>query len=62
MYYLIDLSLTIDPNDSEPVTPDIQYVNHTDGAAVLGKDYGISAEDFPENMAVSQEIVSLTNR
>lgn len=61
MYDFIDLSLTIGPNDSEPVKPEIQYINHREGAAVLGEHYGISAKDFPGNMAISQEIISLTS-
>lgn len=61
MYDFIDLSLTISPNDSEPVKPEIQYINHMEGATILGENYGISAHDFPGDMAISQEIITLTS-
>lgn len=57
---LIDLSLTICPNNSEPVPVEIKYVSHADGADLLGKSFGITHEDFPDKIGLSLEYISLT--
>lgn len=57
---IIDLSLTIEQNDSEPVPVDIEYISHKDGADILGKPIGINHVDFPDKMGLSLEHVKLT--
>ena len=57
---LIDLSLIISANNSEPVPVDIKYISHKDGADLLGRPIGITHESFPEEMGLSLEYVSLT--
>lgn len=57
---LVDLSLTISPNSSEPVPVEIKYISHQDGADLLGKPIGLTYEDFPDKMGLSLEYVSLT--
>jgi kynurenine formamidase len=55
-----DLSLTIGANASEPVPVEIQYVSHAEGAQILGKPLGLTAADWPDQMAISTETVSLS--
>jgi len=57
----IDLSLIIEPNESEPVSPHIEYISYEEGANILGKPAGIKKEDFPGGMAISQEHITLTS-
>lgn len=57
---LIDLSLTISSNKSEPVPVEIEYVSHAKGAELLGKSFGVTANDFPDKIGLSLEYVSLT--
>lgn len=57
----IDLSLTIAPNNSEPVAVRIDYVNHIDGALMLGESAGLTEKDFPDNIGLSIEYINLTS-
>lgn len=57
---LIDLSLTVGPNLSEPVPIDINYISHEQGANLLGQPIGLTKDDFPDGIALSTEHVSLT--
>jgi kynurenine formamidase len=57
---LIDLSLTIAPNNSEPVAVRIDYISHKDGANMLGQSAGLTYKNFPDEIGLSLEIVTLT--
>src|ERR1700756_2511886 len=57
---LIDLSLTIDTTVSEPAPLSIEYISHQQGAEILGKPLKLRREDWPDEMAISTESVSLT--
>ncbi len=57
----IDLSLEIGPNNSEPVPVEIQYVDHQQGAELLGEAYGLSNRDFPDGLGLSLEYIKLTS-
>ncbi|MEJ2680096.1 MAG: cyclase family protein [Gammaproteobacteria bacterium] len=57
----IDLSLTIEPNQSEPVPVEIEWVDHKAGASILGQSIGLTEHDFPGGMALSTEYVSLSS-
>jgi len=56
----IDLSLEIAPNQSEPVSVEIEYIDHKQGADMLGKHAGITAQDFPDGLGLSLEYIKLT--
>ncbi len=57
---LIDLSVTMEPTEGEPVPVQIEYVNHEEGADLLGKPAGIDRTAFPSGMGLSIEFVKLT--
>lgn len=57
---LIDLSVTMEPTEGEPVPVQIEYVNHEEGADLLGKPIGIDRKAFPSGMGLSIEFVKLT--
>lgn len=57
---LIDLSVTMEPTEGEPVPVQIEYVNHEEGADLLGKPAGIDRTAFPGGMGLSIEFVRLT--
>ncbi|MCD6047051.1 MAG: putative metal-dependent hydrolase [Gammaproteobacteria bacterium] len=57
---LIDLSLEIAPNNSEPVPVEIEYISHEEGADILGKPININHEQFPDGMGLSLEHIKLT--
>jgi len=57
---LIDLSLTISLNESEPVPIRIDYISHEEGASMLGSSMGLTKENFPDNKGLSTENVFLT--
>lgn len=57
---LIDLSLTIGPNNSEPVPVEVDYIDHKTGGDMLGGSSGITHQDFPDQMGLSLEMVKLT--
>lgn len=58
---LIDLSLTLEPSESEPVPVEIDYVDHATGADILGRPGGIDRAAFPGGMGLSLEHVRLTS-
>lgn len=58
-YY--DLSLEIGPNNSEPVSVEIEYISHADGADILGKSIGIDRTAFPDQMGLTLEHIKLTS-
>jgi len=58
---LIDLSLEIKPTVSEPVPVEIEYVDHVEGAKILGKPAGLTDSDFPDGMGLSLEYIKLTS-
>ncbi|AFZ22408.1 putative metal-dependent hydrolase [Cylindrospermum stagnale PCC 7417] len=57
---LIDLSVTMEPTEGEPVPVQIEYVNHQEGADLLGKPAGIDHTAFPDGIGLSIEFVKLT--
>lgn len=57
---IIDLSVTVGPNLAEPVPVEIERISHEQGADILGGGAGVSRDDFPDKMAISQEHVRLT--
>jgi kynurenine formamidase len=57
----IDLSVTLEPVNSEPVPVDIQYISHEEGADILGKPAGIDRTAFPDGKGLSLEHVKLTS-
>lgn len=57
---IIDLSLTIEPNESEPVPIEIKYISHEEGAELLGKPIGLTRNDFPDKIGLSIEHIFLT--
>lgn len=56
----IDLSLTLEPNNSEPVPIEIDYISHQEGANILGKPIGITEKEFPDQAALSTEYIRLS--
>jgi kynurenine formamidase len=58
---LIDLSLTLEPSESEPVPVEIEYIDHATGADILGRPGGIDRAAFPGGMGLSLEHVRLTS-
>jgi len=61
MKKIIDLSLPLENNASEPFPPEITYKGHRDGAERLGKLAGISPSDFPDDMGLATEKINLTS-
>jgi hypothetical protein len=57
---LIDLSLTLEKNPSEPVPVEINYISHAQGADILGQPIGIDRSSFPDQMGLSLEYVYCT--
>ncbi len=57
----IDLSFEMESTVSEPQSPHIDYVSHKEGAELLGKSLGLVAADFPDQMGLSLERISLTS-
>lgn len=57
---LIDLSLTISPNNSEPVPVEIDYISHEVGGDMLGAPAGIDHHAFPDQMGLSIEFVKIS--
>lgn len=57
----IDLSLTIEEVTSEPEPARIEYIDHKEGANILGKPFELSDKDFPDGMGVNLERVQLTS-
>lgn len=57
----IDLSVTIETTSSEPVPVEIDYVDHTQGADILGSGFGVDHRHFPDQMGVSLEHIRLTS-
>jgi cyclase len=58
---LIDLSLTLEPSESEPVPVQIDHVDHASGADLLGRPAGIDRTAFPGGLGLSLEHVRLTS-
>ena len=56
---IVDLSLTVEPNESEPVPVQIERISHAVGGDLLGKPGGITREAFPGGIGLSLEHVSL---
>ncbi len=57
---IIDLSLTIEPNRSEPVAVKIKHISHRAGAKMLGGPVHIDHTAFPDKLGLSLEYVQLT--
>lgn len=57
----IDLSLTIEGVQSEPEPAQIDYISHREGAFILGKTHGLKDINFPDEMAINLERISLTS-
>jgi kynurenine formamidase len=57
---LYDLSLSVAPNASEPTPVRIDYVSHQIGAGILGQPIGLDAREWPDEIGLSTEQVSLT--
>ena len=60
MKKIIDLSLSLENDASEPFPPKITYKGHKNGAERLGKLAGISSSDFPNGMGLATEQITLT--
>ncbi len=56
----IDLSMDISQDDFDPVSAEIVYTSHREGADILGKPIGINHLHFPDNIALSLEHVHLS--
>jgi len=57
---IIDLSLELGPNQAEPEPIQIKRISHRDGADILGSFGGASHKDFPDEMGLNLEYVTLT--
>ncbi len=57
---LIDLSFVLEPTVGEPVPVEVEYINHEEGADILGKPARIDRRAFPNGMGLSLEHVKLT--
>jgi len=57
---IVDLSLPMENNASEPFPPSITYKDHSDGAKRLGALAGVPPEDFPDGLGMATEAISLT--
>ncbi|PHC82967.1 cyclase [Bacillus wiedmannii] len=57
----IDLSVTIEGIPSEPEPATIEYIDHREGAFILGKSVGLKDVDFPDGLAINLERISLTS-
>lgn len=58
---LVDLSLTLEPTESEPVPVQVDYIDHAAGADILGRPAGIDRSAFPGGLGLSLEHVRLTS-
>lgn len=58
MYTIIDLSVAHQNGGTEPYPPIIKHSNHTEGAERLAKLANISADDFPDRMALATETIT----
>jgi kynurenine formamidase len=59
MSRIFDLSLPLLDGATEPNPPKIVHSSHEAGTARLAKIAGIEAEDFPGNMALATDMISL---
>lgn len=57
---LIDLSREISNVAGEPDEVSVEVLSHEEGAKVLGEKFGLTQYDFPDNMAINNERISLT--
>lgn len=58
---IIDLSVTVEPVEGEPVPVELEYVDHRSGAEILGQPIGIGADEFPDGLGLSLEHVRMTS-
>ena len=58
---IIDLSVPLEATASDPEPVRVEYVDHHAGAEILGRKAGLTAQDFPDGMALSLERVALTS-
>jgi kynurenine formamidase len=62
---LVDLSIGLEPEASEPFPPEIDYFDHREGAERLAANLhglgieDVDAEDFPEGMGLAWEDITL---
>lgn len=62
---LIDLSIGLEPDASEPFPPEIEYFDHTEGANLLVENLhelgyeDIEASDFPDGIGLAWEEITL---
>ena len=55
---IIDLSIPHENGATEPYPPSIEFSSHEAGAARLAKLAGVTAEDFPNGMALATDRIS----
>jgi kynurenine formamidase len=55
----IDLAVPIKNNSFEPVPPEIEYFDHSQGAVNFGKRYGLQPSDFPNSNYCAVERITL---
>ncbi|MDX1342296.1 MAG: cyclase family protein [Reinekea sp.] len=54
------ISTPLYPGNKEPVAIEIEEITHEQGAAILSQGFDISASDWPDGYAISNEIVTLS--
>jgi kynurenine formamidase len=57
---IIDLSLAIEPNEHDPMTTTIEWIDHGTGGDMLGRPAGLDRSAFPDSLGLSLEIVHTT--
>jgi kynurenine formamidase len=57
----VDLSVPLEMTESEPEPVKIEWIDHRQGACLLLKESGISADCFPDGIGINLERVQLTS-
>ncbi|MGM0432700.1 MAG: cyclase family protein [Spirochaetota bacterium] len=60
MTKIVDLSVPLENEASEPFPPKITYKGHEDGAKRLGKLAGVDPGEFPDGMGLATDRIELT--
>lgn len=58
---ILDLSLSLEAADGEPIPLCLNTTDHAAGASILGESAGIGPDDFPDGLGISFETVTLTS-
>lgn len=59
MSRFVDLSLTVEMNDSEDIPVEIEYFDHADGARHMADIFGVAAVDLPDQAGWAGERVRM---